>query len=205
MYYSYLVKLIDEYKKARNIENFNYFDADQSKLFHEWLQDLKLSSFRYRSFLENLKIMNNFDDVVEFGKGKKDTITMQKDNAILVTPYANSLESVGNRTLIKNESIDVFDKVEVILEKNKGKLTIYPPTYFLIQNPTEKEETLTYDLIRYGNPVCFGIYGLHSDHDYNNKLEIFQTLVNTSYQPLEVEEYKDLDTKGIIAYTKKRR
>lgn len=205
MYYSYLTKLIDDYKKARNIENFNYFDADQSKLFHEWLQDLKLSSFRYRSFLENLKIINNFDDVVEFGKGEIDTITLQKDNSVLVTPYANSFESVGNRILIKNESVDVFDKVEVTLEKSKGKLTIYPPTYFLIQNPTEKEEILTYNLIRHGNPVCFGIYGLTSDCDYSKKLETFQTLVNTSYQPLEIEEYKDLETKGVVAYTKKRR
>ena len=112
MYYSYLVKLIDEYKKTRNIEKFNYFDADQSKLFHEWLQDLKLSSFRYRNVLENLKIMDNFDDVVEFGKGEEDTVTLQKDSAILVTPYANSFENVGNRILIKNESVDVFDKVE---------------------------------------------------------------------------------------------
>ncbi len=123
-------------------------------------KDLKLSSFRYRSVLENLKIMDNFDDVVEFGKGEEDTVTLQKDNAILVTPYANSFESVGNRILIKNKSVDVFDKVEVTLEKSKGKLTIYPPTYFLIQNPTEKEEILTYNLIRHGNPVCFGIYGL---------------------------------------------
>ena len=93
---------------------------------------------------------------------RKDTVTLQKDNAILVTPYANSFENVGNRILIKNESVDVFDKVEVTLEKSKGKLTIYPPTYFLIQNPTEKEEILTYNLIRHGNPVCFGIYGLTS-------------------------------------------
>ena len=205
MYYSYLTKLIDEYKKAKNIEKFNYFDANQNAMFREWLKDLKLSSFRYRSVLENLKIMDNFDDVVEFDKGEEDTVTLQKDNAILVTPYANSFESVGNRILIKNESVDVFDKVEVTLEKSKGKLTIYPPTYFLIQNPTEKEETLTYNLIRHCNPVCFGIYGLTSDCDYSKKLETFQTLVNTSYQPLEIEEYKDLETKGVVAYTKKRR
>lgn len=205
MYYSYLTKLIEEYKRVRNIEKFNYFDANQNAMFRGWLNDLKLSSFRYRSFLENLKIMDNFDDVVEFGKGEEDTVTLQKDNAILVTPYANSFENVGNRILIKNKSVDVFDKVEVTLEKSKGKLTIYPPTYFLIQNPTEKEENLTYNLIRHGNPVCFGIYGSHYDYDYSKKLETFQTLVNTSYQPLEIEEYKDLETKGVAAYTKKRR
>ena len=49
------------------------------------------------------------------------------------------------------------------------------------------------------------IYGLTSDCDYSKKLETFQTLVNTSYQPLEIEEYKDLETKGVVAYTKKRR
>ena len=44
MYYSYLTKLIEEYKRARNIEKFNYFDANQNALFREWLKDLKLSS-----------------------------------------------------------------------------------------------------------------------------------------------------------------
>ena len=158
-------------------------------------QRLTLRSFRYE----------DLDDFYDYAKVEEDTVTLQKDNAILVTPYANSFENVGNRILIKNESVDVFDKVEVTLEKSKGKLAIYPPTYFLIQNPTEKEENLTYNLIRHGNPVCFGIYGLTYDYDYNNKLDTFQTLVNTSYQPLEIEEYKDLETKGVIAYTKKRR
>ena len=43
MYYSYLTKLIEEYKRARNIEKFNYFDANQNAMFREWLKDLKLS------------------------------------------------------------------------------------------------------------------------------------------------------------------
>ena len=44
MYYSYLTKLIEEYKRVRNIEKFNYFDANQNAMFREWLKDLKLSS-----------------------------------------------------------------------------------------------------------------------------------------------------------------
>ena len=53
MYSLYLTKLIELYKQTRNIKTFNYYDSYQYKNFNEWLNNLKLSAFRYRKLLEN--------------------------------------------------------------------------------------------------------------------------------------------------------
>ena len=123
----------------------------------------------------------------------------------MITSYASTFRNVGNRIIIPGKLDLTGENIIVKLENNKGILTLYKPLYFLIQNPTKEEENLTYDLITHGYPVCFGVHSFNYELNNQKKLEVFQTLVNTSYQPLEIEEYKDLETKGVVAYTKKRR
>lgn len=205
MYSLYLNRLIELYKQARNIKTFNYYDSYQYKKFNEWLNDLKLCTFRYRKLLENQNILDSFSNIIEIGKGENDTITNFKDSAFLITPYASTFRNVGNRIIIPGKLDLTGENIIVKLENNKGILTLYKPLCFLIQNPTKEEESITYDLITHGYPVCFGIHSLNYEFNHQQKLETFHRLVDAACQPLEVIKANDLETTTAFAYTKKRR
>lgn len=199
----YLGRLIDEYKRGFNISKFNYFDASDYKKFIIWLEDLKLSSFRYRSFLESNDIINASSSLVEFGKGKYDTITDVRDRAVLITEYASSFSDIGKRLILDGSVSDIKDKVSIKLNNNMGTLTLHRPDIFLIQNPTENELELAYNLIRNNHFVCVGAHKNRYENNYKEELQKLNELKIACKNYLEMCEKTDLETRNTVVYTKR--
>lgn len=200
MNFNYLEKLILEYKRIYNIEKFNYYNTNDFEKFNDWLLSLKINSNRYRQFILN-NILKDLNNTVEFSKGEYDTITNYSDSNILVTPYANSFKNIGSRQLVSGD-VFVSDDVVVQLNNNLGKVSFKMPNAFLIQNPTNQDNMLGYTLIKHDYPVIIGVYGSTYDNDYKNKLRNLEAIID-NYRDLNVIENNNLETKSVVAYTKK--
>lgn len=197
---SYLEKLILEYKRVYGVDKFDYYNNDDFRKFNEWLLELKTSSNRYRRFILS-SVLKNLDDVIEFSKGEHDTITNCRDSSILVTPYASSIKNIGSRQIISGDAY-VSNEVCLQLSNNKGQIVFNRPTAFLFQNPSNKDSSLGYTLIKHGYPVIMGIHGFIFDQDFKTKTRNLETILDTN-PDLEVIERTDLETQSVAVYTKK--
>lgn len=166
MFEKYLLCLFKQYCDARGLDVNNVINI-YSNNFVDWLDKNKALLDDYIDYLNALGFDYIFDDVIEVGKGKYDSLAQYGVN--LVSPFAETVGKFNSRLVINKD-------ISLIIKENE--ITIPKEHILLTHNPYFESEIFGWNLIHnLGNKnISIGMFGNLDDEDISRKVRLLESL-----------------------------
>lgn len=127
-------------------------------------------SKEYINFLSNIDVVNNQNLLVEFNKGKYDSLAI--NNIFLVSLFAETM-NCNNRELFTLNNIPIIQSGTTLYNASNVD-------YFITHNPYSTYYLSNLDQIHLlGYNICFGMFGKIYDSDRLQKLNILKKFADS--------------------------
>lgn len=191
----YYNNLFKQFKSAVEIEE-NIDSSLVIEMFSKWLDQNKINGKIYTMILEQIGIPYKAPNVLEIGKGDKDSVVLGNEKTTLVTPFVSNLQSPKNRII--NAEFCILNKSLVLIE-DRGNDVFYTPITsnsgikrIMTQNPYSYRSIVNWkDIQEIG--ITVGVYGNLYDRDMNKKINRLKKLKSFLDENSEfIEKYIEL-------------
>lgn len=187
----YYELLIEQYKSAREIKNFDVNDPNFMLEFKNWLKEQEKSKNDYLKLLESLGIDYDRETCIEVGKGKEDSLFVPFRTTI-VSPYMDESIKRDGLTLSKDTKIIDNDLLVVMNGGINQVIPVYGGRIYLTQNVYNERFLYDWPKLAKTDTVVVGVFGNTNDSDMTKKIramrEFERTLDDYEYNHGEIND-----------------
>ena len=164
----YTLKLVEQYIKATNNQNY-----DNNK-FIDWLNEYIKMTKEYSIYMDYIGVDLESSLSAEVEKGKYDSIV--SESSLIISKYADTLNKEKSELIFKNNELAILKK-GIIMYPDEIEL-------FITHNPYSLDLVNNWNKIHndLGKNICIGVYGKIYDNDIQDKIEFmkhFKTRLNS--------------------------
>ena len=173
---TYLSNLINQYVNATGVKDIGDYDKNLIKDVFSWLEQRKFLAQDYLLFLDELNIRYKDSDCVEVEKGKFDSITFEKFENGILTPYFDGLHT--HKGEILNNDLEISSGIPGLLSfdgntKCLDYMNLYKYNSYMIHNPYEMDSLKNWDMMHNKglNGIVVGCFGNSHDKYFWDKIK----------------------------------
>lgn len=183
----YIEKLIQQFISSRGIKHID----TSSKMFRQefviWIDQMQKISQGYLELLEKLNIDFNNRNMAEIGKGKYDSIILNNNSTIMITPYID--EKISN-PVAHYQFIVSDSKPAVIYSDSKNRFINIENV--MTQNPYGENDIFNWNQLHNSKTcnITIGVYGKNSDKDKKSKIKLLENFSKELYSNFNIDGYE---------------
>lgn len=176
--YKYLDLLVMQFKQATGTKKVDINSHQFIKEFFEWLKKRRLIGTDYASFIDYMQGSFLTDSTVEIGKGKYDSIVLER-NVPIITPFS---EGIIHEAGITTAVFIVHNAKPLMIRRDSGeyqveKVDTEQIRRFMTQNPYVRGDIHHWEqLHNRGNDITVGAFGSIYDKDIESKIKQIEKL-----------------------------
>ncbi len=186
--------LIEQFKQATGLTNFDYHDKACQKELIEWVKERNKYGEIYGIFLQEHSSINlNSPRCAEVGKSSHDTIILPYKTS-MITQHEHKIVDDGKRLILPHK-MEVFNGCPAIVFTNRKynvEFEIIEPETIdtvITQNPYTEGYIKGWDeLHKNETSIAIGVYGCVSDKDRETKIRMLRNY-RSKLEGLSKEEY----------------
>lgn len=173
----HILNLLNQFHKAVGISNTDYKFLKDISGFSEWIFEHKKVLLEYKTFLESLDINIDYEQTYEVGKGKYDSIIL--DKFYVISEYASTLGISDSYIYVMGVTPLLVSETQIT--KMKKGITL------ITHNPYDNSCIKDWNKIHeYGIDIVVGACGKKQDADKAEKIDMIKKSFETIYDDVKV-------------------
>lgn len=167
----YIEKLINQYVNSEAIKHIDMNSKMFKQEFVLWINQMQKISQGYLELLKDLNVEFDSQDMAEIGKGKYDSIVLNNNSTIMITPYID--EEISNPVAHYQFTVSDYRPAVIYNDSRNRFINI---GNIMTQNPYSESDIFNWNQLHNSKTcnITIGVYGKVSDKNRKLKIKLLE-------------------------------